>query len=458
MKNLADLPVGAKVKDIGTVYKGNPIIWKIMEHGHGESKGETALITDSVISFKCFDVGEPDNPSLGLQWEQGNGDYVISNIRQWLNSSDKAGEWYKPQHDKDKPPDYENEAGFLANFSSWFLRRLKKVKIHTKDLSGGMKDTEDLMFFLSYSEAGFSGNDEGTRYELFSDNTTRKAYQVGTSDSVNWWLRTIGVRSPEQAHCVDTRGSEEALPASYKYCGVRPACSVLSYIRVSDMPDTDGAYIFEQEKLAILADTKKDLGVWEKVPEFSSNILSDVRFGDSYGDPGGYTWICWYVDGKSVLDYGAPYGYFGMRDFKMDSEKWAKISNGKHTIKLEVSQDGPDRTHRTAASFTFTKKENRINFRLMREFPSDEPITKAVIYLEGKIPTEAKVYITACNNGYDENPTWEDVTSQVRRRSKIFFKNKTKTADKWKLDVSVLIAREKAEGECFINLLGINYD
>lgn len=458
MKNLADLPVGAKVKDIGTVYKGNPIIWKIMEHGHGESKGETALITDSVISFKCFDAGEPDNPSLGLQGEQGNGDYVTSNIRQWLNSSNKAGEWYKPQHDKDKPPDYENEAGFLANFSSWFLRRLKKVKIHTKDLSGGMKDTEDLMFLLSYNEVGFSGNDEGTRYELFSDNKTREAYQAGTSEQVLWWLRTIGDRSPEKVYCVDTRGSEEALPASYKYCGVRPACSVLSYIMVSDMPDTDGAYIFEQQKLTILADTKKDLGVWEKIPEFSSNIFSEVEIEYNYGNTAGYTSISWYVDGKSVLYYGAPYIEFTWQGFNMDSEKWAKLSNGKHTIKLEVFKEGRDRGHWTSASFTFTKKEDRINFRLRREFTSDEPITKAVIYLEGKIPTEAKVYITACNNGYDENPTWEDVTSQVRRRSKIFFKNKTKTADKWKLDVSVLITREKAEGECFINLLGINYD
>ena len=45
-KLLSTLPVGAVIKDTGTTYNGNPILFKVLEHGHaGDPDGSTALIT-----------------------------------------------------------------------------------------------------------------------------------------------------------------------------------------------------------------------------------------------------------------------------------------------------------------------------------------------------------------------------------------------------------------------------
>ena len=45
-KLLSSLPVGAVVKDTGTTYNGQPILFKVMEHGHaGDPAGSTAATT-----------------------------------------------------------------------------------------------------------------------------------------------------------------------------------------------------------------------------------------------------------------------------------------------------------------------------------------------------------------------------------------------------------------------------
>ena len=52
----------------------------------------------------------------------------------------------------------------------------------------------DNLFLLSYSEVGFGTSspygDEGTPYPLFSSNTARKKYKVGSTSATFWWLRS----------------------------------------------------------------------------------------------------------------------------------------------------------------------------------------------------------------------------------------------------------------------------
>ena len=56
-QSLNSLAVGALVKDTGTLYNGKPIIWKIADKGHtGYPSGAVTLITERIISLKCFDA------------------------------------------------------------------------------------------------------------------------------------------------------------------------------------------------------------------------------------------------------------------------------------------------------------------------------------------------------------------------------------------------------------------
>ena len=59
-KSLSSLAVGALVKDTGTLYNGKPIIWKIADKNHaGFPANSVTLITERIISLKCFDAMEP---------------------------------------------------------------------------------------------------------------------------------------------------------------------------------------------------------------------------------------------------------------------------------------------------------------------------------------------------------------------------------------------------------------
>ena len=69
-QSLNALAVGALVKDTGTLYNGKPIIWKIADKGHaGYPSGAVTLITERIISLKCFDPGgdhsDRRRPGLG---------------------------------------------------------------------------------------------------------------------------------------------------------------------------------------------------------------------------------------------------------------------------------------------------------------------------------------------------------------------------------------------------------
>ena len=91
----------------------NPILWKVIENkSHYRGNTDPAvehitLLAAYIIDFRGFDAEEPES-----EWEYrakyGNNRYSYSTIRQWLNSSEKGGSWWKPQHDTDAPPTDEN--------------------------------------------------------------------------------------------------------------------------------------------------------------------------------------------------------------------------------------------------------------------------------------------------------------------------------------------------------------
>ena len=100
-QSLNALAVGALVKDTGTLYNGKPIIWKIADKGHtGYPSGAVTLITERIISLKCFDAIESGNSNSDRR-NYGNNRWTLSNVRQWLNSQAAAGKWYSAQHGAD---------------------------------------------------------------------------------------------------------------------------------------------------------------------------------------------------------------------------------------------------------------------------------------------------------------------------------------------------------------------
>lgn len=290
---LSALAVGTLVKDTGTLYNGKPIIWKIADKGHsGFPSGSVTLITEKIISLKCFDAIEASNSDSNRR-SYGNNRWIYSNIRQWLNSTAAAGKWYSAQHSADAAPtnanvwsnynEYDQEAGFLAGFSANFIAALlsttRTVGRSSTD-GGGTETCTDKVFFATCTEVGLAGDvTAGSKLALFSDNNSRLAYPtaecVSKSEYTNssfstsaawwWWLADASASNSFGARRVYSGGT---LYIASAYCGsggVRPLCNIQSSILVSDTADSDGAYTI----------------VWNQAPTApaSINVPASVRGG-----------------------------------------------------------------------------------------------------------------------------------------------------------------------------------
>ena len=294
-KALSSLAVGALVKDTGTLYNGKAIVWKIADKNHtGYPANSVTLITERIISLKCFDAMEPSNSDSDRK-RYGNNRWIYSNIRRWLNSQAAAGRWYSAQHGQDAPPnnsnvwsnynEYEAEAGFLTGFSANFLAALLNTT-HTVGKAqvdgGGTESCTDKIFFATCTEVGLSGDvTAGSKLALFSNDASRQAkptaeavskseYQTSGLDANSfwyWWLADAYASNSYRVRDVNSSGALDRSNAYRGYRGVRPLCNIKSDILVSDNPDSDGAYTI----------------IWNRAPSAPSTITvpETVRGGST---------------------------------------------------------------------------------------------------------------------------------------------------------------------------------
>lgn len=270
-KLLSALPVGSVVKSTNTKYNGKVIRWIVGTQD--TANGRTGLVTEKMITLKCFDAKEPSNTN-GDRRSYGNNRYSQSNIDQWLNS--QAASWYSARHSYDAPPnnanvwsnynEYDTEAGFLSNFEADFRKAILdaviRVAKNTVTDGGGYEDITRKVFLLSNTEVGLSNENsvaEGALWSYFSSAARRQCYPTAeavsnseyTNSSLNassywyWWLRTPYAGYAYRARCVNADGSLSNGSAYFGHRGVRPALYLESGNLVSDSTDTDGAYILQ---------------------------------------------------------------------------------------------------------------------------------------------------------------------------------------------------------------------
>lgn len=239
----------------------------MLEHGHsGYPDSVTTLLTDSIITLKCFDAIEASNSDSNRR-SYGNNDYAVSNMRQWLNSSADAGQWYSAQHAADAPPTaancwsqnnpYDAAAGFLADFTAQERALLVSTPLQYAGWSSNATSATDKVFLLSSNEVGLETiANNGTKFACFTDNNSRLAKPTAAAVSNStysnsslsatqnwyWWLRTSYASNSYYVRRVHTNGTLSNNSAYNGNSGVRPACNLNSNISVSDTTDADGCY------------------------------------------------------------------------------------------------------------------------------------------------------------------------------------------------------------------------
>lgn len=265
MATLASLARGSKIK-FGSLY-GKPIIWRVGDQNY-YATGQTNLVADRIITFRCFDATESGGDSNRQSY--GNNRWIYSNARQWLNSDAAAGSWYKAQHQYDRPPSssyvwsgynaYDAQAGFLSGFTADEKAAIVPTELTAERASydgGGVDTFTDKVFLLSCTEVGLSGGQTcGKLWPDFTSNSARLAY--GTAEAVSnsnysascistsspgyWFLRDSYASNSCYVRIVDTDGTLHYDYARNGDNGLRPALNLLSNISVSDATDSDGCY------------------------------------------------------------------------------------------------------------------------------------------------------------------------------------------------------------------------
>lgn len=269
-KQLSTLPVGAIVKSVNTKYNGAVIRFKVGR----QASDRVGLVTERIISLKCFDAKEPSNSNSDRR-NYGNNRAAVANLLQWLNSAAGAGQWYSAQHSADAPPnnanvwsnynEYEAEAGFLNGFEQDFRDALLNDTITVAKSStdgGGSEQITRKVRLLTRTEVfgdTENGTAEGTKWPIFTDNNSRLAYPTAEAVSKSeyktsslsssqpwwWWLLTPYAGNAYNVRIVYSDGHLAYSGAWHGYCGVRPALFLAPDTLVSDTTDTDGAYIIQ---------------------------------------------------------------------------------------------------------------------------------------------------------------------------------------------------------------------
>lgn len=126
----------------------------------------------------------------------------------------------------------------------------------------------------------------------------------------------------------------------------------------------------------------------------------------------------------------------------LSHDNWLRIRNGVHkfTLLVEDAQGG-----QAKQDYTFTKNET------VMEFTLKEPILTGRGADNSRVEKYYNVFnkdninsytIYVCNNAYDDNPTWEQMTESPH-----VFTNSTKTADKWGFNIKFTTTRTNEVGD-----------
>ena len=156
-----------------------------------------------------------------------------------------------------------------------------------------------------------------------------------------------------------------------------------------------------------------------------------------------------FVDDKQIRSYQATLGQ--TETIVLSRNEWLTLTNGAHQLRVEAV-DGNFAT--SVRVWNFSKDEKIIEFQLAAPEETDARASKILITPTWK--TEgATVLVEACNNAFDEVPTWEDITAMVFLNRVFNFTNTTKTADKWGVNVRFkLVKNEGYDGEISVSGFG----
>lgn len=286
-KRIYELGVGDKVL-FGKYQVGaespEPIAWIIVDKDH-TGTGNVTLMAEGILDRLCYDAKEPDSEEYYYE-RNGNSNFQLSNIYQWLNSDAPAGEWYTQTHDTDQAPDsdevvamygvYADRPGFLNGFNSKELTYLKSVTIQSnrpmyENDAQVIDEYEAKVYLPSVTELGYTQDNEAELGSVFMYFGTQKNSPVAyptkqASEHSRYSANYTGTWSQEAATPCFTRSATTGKYTSfvvgspttqedgvwqyvsyspYDSQGIRPVLNISSGMKVTVDKNESGYYVAE---------------------------------------------------------------------------------------------------------------------------------------------------------------------------------------------------------------------
>ncbi|GIN39059.1 fibronectin type III domain-containing protein [Heyndrickxia oleronia] len=195
----------------------------------------------------------------------------------------------------------------------------------------------------------------------------------------------------------------------------------------------------------VISGTDEDLGEILEIPSITYQV----------DDPEKQTaTITERINGQIIRTFDAELG----KEYKIEIpiEMWIPLQLEKeHIITIEAKDTFGAKSTRT---YTFTRTEDTILLELKNPFVTDIAATRLLVTPDVYLPIGSTILIEACNNAFDEVPTWEDITGMAMNKRGYNFTNTEKTAEQWGVNIRFTINKGTAHDQVRFNGFGGAFD
>lgn len=216
-------------------------------------------------------------------------------------------------------------------------------------------------------------------------------------------------------------------------------------------PDTTRTFTVTWNRPPVISGQDIDLGTINTPPSESFSVT------DPEGNP--FT-IEYYLDNVLFDSFAGVDGQ--TYTVSLTPDQWIRTSLAQHQLKVRAVDNQGAYSDRI---FTFTRTDDRIEFTLNYSndnvknfFTTNQKANRILVTMDAVIPTGAVLLVEACNNAYDDQPTWEDITSQVLAKRGYIFTNSTSASGKWGINVRFKITKGTATETVLFNGFGGAFD
>ena len=201
-------------------------------------------------------------------------------------------------------------------------------------------------------------------------------------------------------------------------------------------------YYFTRNNLApTISGNDKDMGVINDKFEYVfsiSDVEKDTIYYSTYLDNKLLSKQVEAVDGKKYATV-------------IEGMDMIKLEPGKHTFKIVAVDAQGSKSERI---ITFSRDVQTLIMMLKEPFATDVQSKKVLVAPGWDVAKGAEHRVEVCNNGFDTNPTWEDATAMVDLDKAYVFQNNRKTAEKWGVNIRLMIERKNAKTNSYITGIG----